>query len=197
MVYHFSDLDFNVFEIKGISKGFFFTENKKDDEFSYDGIIQSLDSGIIPRWLKKYNITEENLREGLKETKYKKTKSFFLNIKKINKSIVPDIYWSVPIFENPRILKSKYDYFDGIEFINEIDEKRIIVAFEPTQIKLADGTNTTFDGNNPDIRFDKGGDTKLNIDRYLEIEKEMFELKKQGKSDTLEYFKLIKERSIL
>jgi hypothetical protein len=32
-----------------------------------------------------------------------------------------------------------------------------IIAFEPNQIKLADGTNTTFDGKNPDIRFDKGG----------------------------------------
>lgn len=32
------------------------------------------------------------------------------------------------------------------------------VAFNPEQIKLADGTNTTFDGSNPDIRFDKGGE---------------------------------------
>jgi hypothetical protein len=32
-----------------------------------------------------------------------------------------------------------------------------IIAFEPTQIKLADGSNTTFDGNNPDIRYAKGG----------------------------------------
>jgi hypothetical protein len=167
VVYHFSDLDFNVFEIKGISKGFFFTENKNDDEFSYDGIIQSLDSGKIPRWLKKYSVTEEEIRENIKETKYKKTKSFFLNIKKINKSIVPDIYWSVPTFENPRILKSKYDYFDGIEFINEIDEKRIIVAFESEQIKLADGSNTTFDGSNPDIRYDDGGGVDYNDKELL------------------------------
>jgi 8-oxo-dGTP pyrophosphatase MutT (NUDIX family) len=33
-----------------------------------------------------------------------------------------------------------------------------IVAYYPEQIKLADGTNTTFDGNNPDIRFDNGGE---------------------------------------
>ena len=26
--------------------------------------------------------------------------------------------------------------------------------------KLADGTNTTFDGNNPDIRYKEGGTTK-------------------------------------
>jgi hypothetical protein len=32
-----------------------------------------------------------------------------------------------------------------------------IVVFEPEQIKLADGTNTTFDSNNPDIRFEEGG----------------------------------------
>ena len=32
-----------------------------------------------------------------------------------------------------------------------------LVAFEPNQIKLADGTNTTFDGTNPDIRYNDGG----------------------------------------
>ena len=32
-----------------------------------------------------------------------------------------------------------------------------IIAFEPNQIKLADGSNTTFDANNPDIRFVDGG----------------------------------------
>jgi hypothetical protein len=32
------------------------------------------------------------------------------------------------------------------------------VVFEPNQIKLADGTNTTFDGSNPDIRYANGGE---------------------------------------
>lgn len=31
------------------------------------------------------------------------------------------------------------------------------IGFESTQIKLADGSNTTFDGSNPDIRYAKGG----------------------------------------
>jgi len=35
-----------------------------------------------------------------------------------------------------------------------------IIAFEPNQIKLADGTNTTFDAMNPDIRFATGGSVK-------------------------------------
>jgi hypothetical protein len=41
--------------------------------------------------------------------------------------------------------------YDG----TNIDEDYI--AYEPNQIKLADGTNTTFDGSNPDIRFSDGG----------------------------------------
>jgi hypothetical protein len=34
---------------------------------------------------------------------------------------------------------------------------KMVVTDNPNQIKLADGTNTTFDGNNPDIRFKRGG----------------------------------------
>lgn len=43
-----------------------------------------------------------------------------------------------------------------------------IIAFEPNQIKLADGTNTTFDTMNLDIRYADGGDVKPydeNMDR--------------------------------
>lgn len=49
---------------------------------------------------------------------------------------------------------------DGVFIESVADSERIsdqIIAFEPNQIKLADGTNTTFDANNPDIRFEKGG----------------------------------------
>jgi hypothetical protein len=35
------------------------------------------------------------------------------------------------------------------------------VVKNPNQIKLADGTNTTFDGGNPDIRFNTGGKVNL------------------------------------
>ena len=48
----------------------------------------------------------------------------------------------------------KKDGFDGIIAGSEI------VLFEPNQIKLADGTNATFDDSNPDIRFEKGGKMK-------------------------------------
>jgi hypothetical protein len=53
------------------------------------------------------------------------------------------------------VLIDRNDFFADINFV-----RKDYVAFEPNQIKLADGTNTTFDGNNPDIRFDEGGELK-------------------------------------
>jgi hypothetical protein len=57
---------------------------------------------------------------------------------------------------------------DGV-IIYDIDETsnhdvntNDFIAFNSNQIKLADGTNTTFDGNNPDIRFDEGGEVIIN-----------------------------------
>ena len=48
--------------------------------------------------------------------------------------------------------------FYGIKMAYDLESKiYFFIAFEPNQIKLADGTNTIFDSNNPDIRFDEGG----------------------------------------
>jgi hypothetical protein len=50
---------------------------------------------------------------------------------------------------------------DGLYIkINEVVKNKSdkhYVVFEPNQIKLADGSNATFDGSNPDIRFNNGG----------------------------------------
>jgi GNAT superfamily N-acetyltransferase len=52
--------------------------------------------------------------------------------------------------------KSSINLEDEILYLHEI------IAFKNTQIKLADGTNKTFDSNNPDIRFENGG--KISIE---------------------------------
>ena len=55
------------------------------------------------------------------------------------------------------------DYYDSINKIVKLkyDEiSKTYGVFEPNNIKLADGTNTTFDANNPDIRYEEGGDLK-------------------------------------
>jgi hypothetical protein len=58
--------------------------------------------------------------------------------------------------------------YDGVivENVLETDYENIkttdYITFSPTQIKLADGTNTKFDATNPDIRYAKGGLTNKN-----------------------------------
>jgi hypothetical protein len=42
-------------------------------------------------------------------------------------------------------------------------------VFNPNQIKLADGTNTTFDKDNNDIRYNKGGITESSTPDYLKF----------------------------
>ena len=49
--------------------------------------------------------------------------------------------------------------YDGIFYVNEIEDKGNIsyLVIESNKIKLADGTNTTFDSKNTDIRYADGG----------------------------------------
>jgi hypothetical protein len=53
------------------------------------------------------------------------------------------------------IVKNVRDYYNNNENIKT--GGNVYVAFESTQIKLADGTNSTFSSDNPDIRFKNGG----------------------------------------
>ena len=150
VVYHFTDKEFNIFELKGLSKGFFFTEYRQDDEFSTDGAVLSM------------GLTKQEIKEKGLESKYDETKSYFLDIKKMREgNLVRKDLWSTPAYENAVIEFDKKQN-TGVEFIRATDKKRIIVAFNPNQIKLADGTNTEFNGSNPDIRFDGGGLIKSN-----------------------------------
>jgi hypothetical protein len=55
------------------------------------------------------------------------------------------------------IKNNDYDGYESYEGNNDN-----IAVFNSNQIKLADGTNTTFDGNNPDIRYAGGGNLEKN-----------------------------------
>jgi hypothetical protein len=49
------------------------------------------------------------------------------------------------------------------------------ITYNSNQIKLADGSNTTFDAGNPDIRFMAGGDTqKIKNKKYIIFREEYF-----------------------
>ena len=73
----------------------------------------------------------------------------FLNIKKPNTKYPFD----TTKFDGYIEYKTEIDYSN----FNQTKKIEVIQVVNSSQIKLADGTNTTFDGDNPDIRFDKGG----------------------------------------
>lgn len=93
----------------------------------------------------------------------KKVMKCFLSIK--NPYFIETENYSDFDYEYKRFDPLNFKNNDGI-YINvrrlNFDEKadKHFVAFEPTQIKLADGTNTTFNSNNPDIRYEEGGKIK-------------------------------------
>ena len=64
-----------------------------------------------------------------------------------------------PIIQN-YIKSNGYDSFTTLE-----GGVRNIAVYNSNQIKLADGTNTTFDSNNPDIRYEIGGEVTLTTEQ--------------------------------
>lgn len=100
----------------------------------------------------------------------KYVKGFFINVKKPKiKDIEGMDYSKAKDIVDDFISKIK-DKIDGAILLNYKDSggSQPILANQyivpnSNQIKLADGTNTTFDGGNPDIRFDKGGATNRNF----------------------------------
>ena len=81
---------------------------------------------------------------------------YFINYKPSQVIVTKDL----DLFLKNQILENGFDggLFNEFQFgVKKQSDKEVYFVFEPNQIKLADGTNTTFDANNPDIRFEKGG----------------------------------------
>jgi hypothetical protein len=73
----------------------------------------------------------------------------------------------------------KFDYHRWVE------KPKVFACLESNQIKLADGTNTTFDGINPDIRFDDGGIVKIKSFKTSEGDFDIYDLDEnhRGRAD--------------
>ena len=83
--------------------------------------------------------------------------------------------WTIDKIDGTKSTPTIYDYFDffpslrelfikngfeGVEFLEQSRGGGITyVVFNSNQIKMADGSNTTFDGGSPDIRYKQGGNT--------------------------------------
>ena len=88
--------------------------------------------------------------------------TWFINHKK-NEKIVSD---DLDVFLKDLIIKNGFNggMYREFQFGAERGKTDLVYfTFESNQIKLADGTNTTFDGSNPDIRFDGGGEVKTGL----------------------------------
>jgi hypothetical protein len=146
VVYHGTFKKFTVFELS-MEGGWFFTEFRRIANI-YAETVQFGKSG-------KKNDTPIVL-------------SCFLNIKKPN---IIDYYGAVVKRVSTRIKSAKNKGFDGLIIKNALDigggNYEQYVSFHSNQIKLADGTNTTFDAENPDIRYAKGG--KVDIVNIVDV----------------------------
>lgn len=91
----------------------------------------------------------------------KSTDKLLDRVKKIakDKGIDGVVYLNRYESEAPYIM-SLDDVSDKVFLKNIPSAEDSWIAFYPNQIKLADGTNTTFDAENPDIRFADGGNLK-------------------------------------
>lgn len=116
-----------------------------------------------------------NYKGGLKE--YERIIPFFLNVRKLQKVKFPIEKSTIATYLNDHKFLKQID--GGIYGFDDIDEKeinkikgidtRVYVVLNPNQIKLADGTNTTFDKDNNDIRYNKGGITQSSTPDYLKF----------------------------
>jgi hypothetical protein len=113
----------------------------------------------------------------------------FINSRNIKKSDESE-HAFVTIKQLEKLKEQEYDsiYFDG-QFTKTNGQRGWkddeLVVFEPNQIKLADGTNTTFDSNNNDIRYEQGGE----ISEDDKIYKEWTELVNMSASELKAFMK--------
>ena len=69
--------------------------------------------------------------------------------------------------------KTQSNEFDGIIQM-DLNDFSMLIAFEPNQIKLATGENTTFNGDNDDIRYEDGGEIESHENLESQIMKQQF-----------------------
>jgi len=168
--------------------GFFFTDDidvaKKYMKVSIWGEIQG--GSITQVFLNVKNLFDftplDYLADGETFTNYlTSNKLNFLGYEKLIKIIsdykyyendeYPSIYGFFDRF--PRL--KNFFIFNKIDGIVFKEKSRTYLpystyaVFKPNQIKLADGTNTTFDSENDDIRFERGGATESITPDYLRM----------------------------
>lgn len=145
VVYHGTTSSFNVFSKENIGKndygyfgkGFYFGDLNAAEAYSQTSV-----------WNQIHNTVNPNGR----------VLKCFLNIKtplvQDSKNLLQSEETSYDFTQD---VVKKHDGVISIPF-HRFSPNTEYIVFESNQIKLADGSNTTFDSNNPDIRFAEGGE---------------------------------------
>ena len=166
MVYHGSELRFTEFKNRNPNiKGYFFSNeintSRTYGEKTYEVFLNIKSPFSVDAKGGNFQ-TDLDIEVAVKypnEEEYKTTvKENSDNIVRLAMGIDKNSFWKLD------------GSFDGCIFYNFKDQslssqrneiQNTYVAFKPNQIKLADGTNLTFDPNNDDIRFENGGLTEI------------------------------------
>ena len=105
-----------------------------------------------------YNINDAEVKRNVFE--------WFINYKASDSIVIS----SLDIFLKELIINSGYNggVFNEFQFgVRKPIDKEVYFVFDSNQIKLADGTNTTFDGGNPDIRYEQGGGIEVDCIEFI------------------------------
>ena len=188
VVYHGTSYDFNVFKI-GRMGGLFFTDNLSYAERFASGDMkrQGEKSKMLKCFLNARKCYDKNthdealiddyynkfVEEGATKLKKKERLKYVKSLEDKYKDFFINLAGFSMLDSNRKnhLLLHNYDCIitDGYS------DTKFYVVFESNQIKLADGTNTTFDGSNPDIRFAEGGTMKDKVDELYELATQKFE----------------------
>ena len=193
VVYHGTEINFNVFSNKYNKniQGFFFS-SKVNNAKTYGNIVINAFLNIRRPYIIEANGL--SFRDDIEIevlAKYPNENSYLTNIEMNTDDIVYMIkngkrnneFIEIPNREN----------YDGVIFKNFLDQnlkssievqQDTLVALYPSQIKLADGTNTTFNSKNDDIRYEKGSHLEMPsspIEEFASAEPAPIILSKGGK----------------
>ena len=152
VVYHGTENKFNKFDLVESRFGYFYFAINKNYAEKFGKV-------------KSYFINARKIKDvtgiGLKKITIDKAYKLLGFKVQPSNTYSKDEFWQHLRFSdtiNEILKRYKYDGVKYIEYFAEYDIKTEAFAIlNPEQIKLADGTNTTFDANNPDIRYAEGG----------------------------------------
>jgi hypothetical protein len=171
VVYHgtYVETEFNIFDFYKADLGFHFgtyqqAKNRSETKMGKEGYK----SIVLPYFLNSRILFEIN-----DVGEFENPQSYLADL--LENNIISGVEFEENNFENlyykeeNKIIRDflieKFKTKIGFIYDNKVEaDGKSYIVLQPNQIKLADGTNTTFYRTNPDVRFDEGGE----VDGYTE-----------------------------